>query len=132
MLAKDSSYVMLGWFSSDPIEKAFGKLRQGSGGAYFLTVQSVIEKIHIQTAKLSLQLKLDFREESTKGHSCDKCKAFLTEQDCETIDNLSTLQDKVFEETIASLIYIAGYVQKRGVKQKKTILYFALKNMGSL
>ena len=28
------NYVMLGNFTSDPIEKEFGKLRQGSGGAY--------------------------------------------------------------------------------------------------
>ena len=30
------SYVMLGNFTSDPIEKEFGKLRQGSGGKYFI------------------------------------------------------------------------------------------------
>ena len=126
MLANGCNYVMLGWFSSDPIEKAFGKLRQGSGGAYFLTVQSVIEKIRIQTAKLFLQLNLDFPEDSTEGHFCDKCKTSLTEQECEIIDNLSTLEDKVPEETTSSLIYIAGYVQKKGgqAKENDTVFYF--------
>ena len=32
-------YVILGLFTSDPLEKKFGKLRQGCGAAYFITVQ---------------------------------------------------------------------------------------------
>ena len=32
---KDYQYVMLGKFTSDHIEKEFGKLRQGSGGTYY-------------------------------------------------------------------------------------------------
>ena len=31
-------YVILGSFSTDPLEKEFSKLRQGSGGTYFITV----------------------------------------------------------------------------------------------
>ena len=41
-------YVMLGKFTSDPIEKEFGKLRQGSGGTYFITVQQMFEKVAIK------------------------------------------------------------------------------------
>ena len=63
-LATGNEYVMLGWFSTDPLERAFGKLRQGSGGTYFLSAQSVIEKIRIQRAKLSRQLKLDILNDS--------------------------------------------------------------------
>ena len=33
LLSEDGyDYVLLGWFSTDPLEKHFGKLRQGSGG----------------------------------------------------------------------------------------------------
>ena len=47
LLASANEYVMLGWFSTDPLELVFGKLRQGSGETYFLSAQSVIEKILI-------------------------------------------------------------------------------------
>ena len=54
LLASGNEYVMLGWFSTDPLERAFGKLRQGSGGTYFLSTQSVIEKIRIQQQRAEL------------------------------------------------------------------------------
>ena len=37
VLSGGNEYVILGWFSTDPLEKAFGKLREGSGGTYFIT-----------------------------------------------------------------------------------------------
>ena len=37
-------YVFLGIFTTDYLEKMFGKLREGSGGAYFINVQQVLEK----------------------------------------------------------------------------------------
>ena len=39
LLETSHKYVLLGQFTSDHLEKQFSKLRQGSGGAYFLTVQ---------------------------------------------------------------------------------------------
>ena len=45
LLKCGNAYVILGWFTTDPLEKSFSKLRQGSGGTYFITVQSVIEKV---------------------------------------------------------------------------------------
>ena len=37
-LSSSHKYVLLGQFTSDHLEKEFGKLRQGCGGTYFLTV----------------------------------------------------------------------------------------------
>lgn len=37
LLNAGNSYVIFGWFTTDPLEKYFGKLQQGSGGAYFIT-----------------------------------------------------------------------------------------------
>ena len=54
LLSSGNEYFILGWLSSDPIEKCFGKLRQGSGVTYFITAKSVIEKVRIQHAKLVL------------------------------------------------------------------------------
>ena len=50
LLQEDYEYVCLGKFSTDMFEKkkkTFGKLRQGSGGSYFITAQQVTEKLRI-------------------------------------------------------------------------------------
>ena len=41
LLETTHDYVLLGDFSTDPLEKEFRKLRQGFGVAYFLTVQVI-------------------------------------------------------------------------------------------
>ena len=45
LLSTTHSYVALGKFTTDKLEKAFSKLRQGSGGTYFISVQQVLEKL---------------------------------------------------------------------------------------
>ena len=76
-----------------PIEKAFSKLRQGSGGTYFITVRSVIEKVRVDHAKLALRL-LILPIEGSDGHVCEMCKRAVNEQECEILDNLSDLEGK--------------------------------------
>ena len=44
LLKTSHKYVVLNKFSTDPLEKSFGKLRQSSGGTYFITVQQVIDE----------------------------------------------------------------------------------------
>ena len=39
LLATSHKYVLLEQFSTDPLEKEFGKLPQGPGGTYFINVQ---------------------------------------------------------------------------------------------
>ena len=53
-LATSHKYVLLGQFSTDPLEKEFGKLCQGSGDTYFINVQQCIEKLHIKPTSLLL------------------------------------------------------------------------------
>ena len=38
LLDTTHDYVFLGEYSTDPLEKEFGKLRQGAGYSYILTV----------------------------------------------------------------------------------------------
>ena len=66
-LTTDTSFnfVMLGEFTSDFLENEFGKLRQGSGGSYFISVQNVIERFHIEKTKRLLELMVDVSEYST-------------------------------------------------------------------
>ena len=57
LLSTSHQYVLLGQFSSDPLEKEFSKLRQGSGGTYFINVQQVVEKSNMNRVKLIRALK---------------------------------------------------------------------------
>ena len=43
-------FLMLASFSTDPLEREIDKLRQRSGGIYFLSVQQVIENLKIKNA----------------------------------------------------------------------------------
>ena len=54
LLRVSHNYVLLGTFSTDPLEKESGKLRQGSGGTYFITAQQRIGKVNISKASLLL------------------------------------------------------------------------------
>ena len=47
-------YICFGEFSTDPLEKAFSKFRQGSGGTHFRNDQQVTEKLRISKAKLKM------------------------------------------------------------------------------
>ena len=42
-----------------PLEKQFGKLQQGCGGTYFITVQQMLEKVGIAKTKLLLNSDLN-------------------------------------------------------------------------
>ena len=89
LLRVSHNYVLLGTFSTDPLEKEFGKLRQGSGGIYFITLQQIIEKMNISKASLLLSANVNvdnFNIES--GHSCFNCSFLLDENSAEIFDGL--------------------------------------------
>ena len=113
LLSISHEYVMLGQFSTDPLEKEFSKLRQGSGGTYFINVQQIVEKTRIDKAKLLLTLGADTGAEDP-GHKCSDCAFVLSsdEKACETVDCLVDLEASVPAETKAALVYIAGYVTR--------------------
>ena len=46
LLTKNHDIVLLGNYLTDPLEKEFGKQRQRSGRAYFLSLQQVVEKLN--------------------------------------------------------------------------------------
>ena len=71
LLEKSYDYVCLAELFTERLEKSFCKLRQGSGGAYFINAQQVTEKLCISQTKLQLMLNCDFNitPESIK-HEC--------------------------------------------------------------
>ena len=106
-------YVFLGSFSTDPLEKEFSKLRQGSGGTYFKTVQQILEKLSISKAKLLLKLNSETVNDLYQidsGHYCDKCSFKLIEQMCDIMDFLPKMQSSISEDSIMGLVYIAGFL----------------------
>lgn len=114
LLSTSHQYVLLGQFSTDPLEKEFSKLRQGSGGTYFINVQQITEKTRINRAKLLLSLRSEITVEDA-GHACSDCDFTLEsdERACETVDSLEELETSVPAETVAVLVYIAGYVTRK-------------------
>ena len=110
LLGCGNEYVLLGWFTTDPLEKYFGKLRQGSGGTYFITVLTILEKTRILQTKLCLQLGVEI--DGDAGHSCQACNRQFNENEAEVIDNLIVLEDTMSRENMLSLVYIAGYVER--------------------
>ena len=124
LLLCGNDYVLLGWFTTDPLEKCFSKLRQGSGGTYFITAKCVVENVRIQHAKLALQLDMDI--EGNHGHSCSTCLRKLTEGESEIVDSLIELEKSIHKDTLLSLVYISGYVQKgdKGVHFDDTNIYY--------
>ena len=48
LLTNSNDFVMVGNFSTDPLEKELGKLRQGSEGTYLMYAQQVVERLKIK------------------------------------------------------------------------------------
>ena len=122
LLGSGSEYVLLGWFTTDPLEKYFSKLRQGSGGTYFITVQCILEKTRILQAKLCMQLGIPI--DGDPGHSCATCDRSLDELEAETMDNLIELEESIPRETMLSLVYIAGYIEKLNKESSMDTMFY--------
>ena len=116
LLSTTHSYVALGKFTTDKLEKAFSKLRQGSGGTYFISVQQVLEKLNFQ--KTNILLKETDMEDLPEdcGHSCGLCSFKMDEEASEVFDNLVDLENSSTIDTKMTLFHIAGYVTSKDVE----------------
>ena len=113
LLATTREYVCLGILTTDFLEKEFCKLRQGSGGTYFISVQQVIEKVRIKQSSLLLSLNVNIDEFNVEsGHECMSCSYFLCEEGSEIFDKLEELELSIPLETKMSLD-VAGYVTRK-------------------
>ena len=114
LLATGHDFVMLGEFNNDPIERLFGQIRQGSGGTYFVSALSTLEKLDIMKAKLLLKLNADdvLKLDTDAGHSCAKCGYKMDEEICEVFDHLPEFEEKISRDNKMSLVHIAGYVTR--------------------
>ena len=114
LLAKSHSYALLGKFTTDPLERAFGKLREGSGATYFINIQQVLEKFNISKTKLMLRCNIDLPTfVAQDGYFCDKCTYLLSEEQCKVFDSLPQLEGTLLYVVKSTLVYIAGYVTRK-------------------
>ena len=119
-LLQTNRYVLLGKFTTDPLENSFGKLRQGSGGTYFINAQQILEKVNLMKTKVLLRLNLDVSGlNSGCGHTCEKCVFHWTHELCELIESLPEMENSVKTEVKCSLVYIAGYVMRKDTNRKE-------------
>ena len=122
---KGFKYVCLGEFSTDPLEKAFSKFRQGSGGTYFINAQQVSEKLRINKAKLHLQLNHDQVSPGCEGHhQCNDCNYALNEEESENFDQLPELEGSLSTDVKENLVYIAGYVARHDTSVAEDTNYY--------
>ena len=85
-------------------------------------------------------LQLGAEIDGKAGHSCDVCNRELNEKESEIMDNLDKLEESVPRETMLSLIYIAGYIERNNehedddtkIYYQKYPDYFDAINRGSL
>ena len=121
-------YVCLGRFTTDPLEKEFGRLRQGSGATYFINVQQITEKIRICKASLLLSLSVDVEDIDNiiPGHSCSSCSYTMDKKASSVFDNLPQLEESIPDDGKSSLVYIAGYVvrKRQSTDLEDTSLYY--------
>ena len=107
------NYVLLGTFSTDPLEKEFGKQRQGSGGTNFIIVQQIIEKVNLSKASLLLSANVNVDSVNIESrHSCFNCSFLLDENSAEIFDGLPELESSVTEDTKMVLVYLPGYITR--------------------
>jgi hypothetical protein len=119
---KNLSFVLLGKFSSDPIEKRFGHYRQLAGANYFLSVRQFVESekiIRLRALVKFSQLNIaQVREvfEPVMSEQKEQC-----ETDVEVI--LDMLGNDGFSENItcdesdeAVIYYVSGYIARSLVK----------------
>ena len=118
-------------FSTDPLEKEFGKLCQGSGGIYFINVQQCIEKLPIKQTSLLLNQNVNIDEfDVNPGHQYTSCDYKLCEEGSEILDNLENLELSLSNEIKMVLVYIAGYITRNDNQPSERETHFYYENYG--
>ena len=92
-------------FSTDPLVKTFGKLRQRCGGTYFVDAQQVTEKLRIDRPKLQLALHWMVDDGGRENHhNYAKCTFVLDEKAFKMFDGLPALEETLNEEELPEAI----------------------------
>jgi len=107
LISRGFQYVLFGRYSSDPIERLFGKWRQSSGGNYLISVTEVFEAQRINWANLVNKFMGRDYVTDTSAHLCSLCTS-----DPDTILDIQSATP-ASDELLATCAYIAGYLCKK-------------------
>ena len=110
LLQSGHDFVMLGDFSSDQLERAFSKLRQGSWRCLLYNSAARFGKAQHSKYKILLQLDVNFID-VTDGHLCSGCNRNLTDKECEIFDNLTNLEASLSEDNECDVSCVCIWLQ---------------------
>ena len=117
--------MLLGQSTTDPFEKEFSKLRQGSGGTYFINVQQCIAKLNFKQTSLLLyqNISIDsFEVKPGQQHTAYDYK--FCEEGSEIFDNLKKIESFLSDEIKMALIYIARYITRNYKQPCECYFYY--------
>ena len=97
---------MLGQFTSDLLEKEFGKLLKRSGETYLITAQQVLKKLLLQTL-LQMNYPTNPALCNTCVVTCNKSVVIKRAKELVTLLMTYLIWRKMFQ--MMSLVYVAGY-----------------------
>ena len=95
-------------FERSWILKEFTKLRLGSEGTCFITVEQFFKKVWKTKLLLQIYIKID----GLSCHSSSKCGFLSNESICEVTYKLLEMQKRLTKSDLISSIHIAGYVER--------------------
>ena len=122
LVEKMFDFVSIKKFNTDPLEKYFSKIRQGAGGAYFLGVQQILEKLNIFKTKYFTRANKDADSYLNLNlpdwkHECEHCH-FTLRDSYPILSALFDCLDLFFEECkthkqfCSTMVYLAGFIMK--------------------
>ena len=115
-LAISWKHVPLGQFTTDPLEKEFSKLCQGSGGTYFINVQQWIEKLHIKKT----------------GHQYTSCGYKLCEEGSEIFDKFENFEPSLSDRIKMDLVDITGHITRNEDQYSEYETHFIMRSMENI
>ena len=103
----------------------FGKIRQVSGGTYFINIEQFVQKVAIYKAKLCLDLLVNFDEHSlSSDHSCRKCSYFaIRVTPVDVFQSIPEIEQSLSKEVKMALVYIAEYITRKSSTTDDTHIY---------
>lgn len=105
------TYVCLGFFQQDDLERHFGHFRMSAGANFYLTVQDVYNTHHIDRTKFMLKYTEDDSVDYKHSHhACELCEKNLTQSEVQLLDDLPDEIESVSRDEKSSIYYIAGFI----------------------
>ncbi len=102
--------VLIGQYTSDPIERHFGKYRQSAGSNYYLSAAEVFYAQRIQWTKTATKFCPEQLDSSQSCHACSICDLQVDED--KIMVSLLTAAEEINDDDkpMCALLYIAGYL----------------------